>query len=63
MFMSRYQNADRNHNIQTATRSSENMEEFKYLGKIATNQNLIHEEINSRLNSGNACYHSFKNLT
>jgi hypothetical protein len=27
-----------------------------------TNQNLIQEEIKRRLNSGNACYHSFQNL-
>jgi hypothetical protein len=27
-----------------------------------TNQNLIQEELKKRLNSGNACYHSFKNL-
>jgi hypothetical protein len=27
-----------------------------------TNQNLIHEEIKRRLNSGNACYHSAQNL-
>jgi hypothetical protein len=27
-------------------------------GTTVTNQNLIHEEINKRLNSGNACYHS-----
>ena len=27
-----------------------------------TNQNSIHEEIKSRLKSGNACYHSVKNL-
>jgi hypothetical protein len=26
------------------------------------NQNSIHEEINSRLKSGNACYHSVQNL-
>jgi hypothetical protein len=29
------------------------MAEFRYLGTV-TNQNLIHEEIKSRLNSGNA---------
>jgi hypothetical protein len=28
------------------------------LGTTVTNQNLIHEEIKNRLNSGNACYHS-----
>jgi hypothetical protein len=27
-----------------------------------TNQNLIQEEIKRRLNSGNACYHSVRNL-
>jgi hypothetical protein len=26
------------------------------------NQNLIHEEIKRKLNSGNACYHSVQNL-
>jgi hypothetical protein len=26
------------------------------------NEDLIHEEINSRLNSRNACYHSVQNL-
>jgi hypothetical protein len=36
--------------------------QFKYLGTTGTNQNLIHEELNSRLNSGNACYHSIQNL-
>jgi hypothetical protein len=35
---------------------------FKYLGMILTNQNDIHDEIKSRLNSENACYHSVQNL-
>ena len=30
------------------------MEPFRYLGTIETNQNSIHEEIKSRLKSGNA---------
>jgi hypothetical protein len=30
------------------------VEQFKYLGMTVTNQNLIQEEIKSRLNSGNA---------
>jgi len=32
------------------------------LGTTLTNQNSIAEEIKSRLNSGNACYHSVQNL-
>jgi hypothetical protein len=36
--------------------------EFKYLGTTLTNKNYIHEEIKSRLNSGNACYHSVQSI-
>jgi hypothetical protein len=36
--------------------------EFKYLGTTLTNQNDIHDEIKSRLNSGNACYYSVQHL-
>jgi hypothetical protein len=36
--------------------------QFKYLGTTVTGQNLIQEEIKRRLNSGNACYHSAKNI-
>jgi hypothetical protein len=34
---------------------------FKYFGMTLTNQNDIHDEIKSRLNSGNACYHLVQN--
>jgi hypothetical protein len=40
----------------------ENVAKFKYLETILTNQNDIHDKIKSRLNSGNACYHSVQNL-
>jgi hypothetical protein len=38
------------------------MEEFEYLGTTLTNRNSIHEEIKSRLKSGNAFYHWVQNL-
>jgi hypothetical protein len=34
----------------------------KYLGTTLTNQNDIHDEIKSRLNSGSACHYSIQNL-
>jgi hypothetical protein len=62
MFLSRHQNAGENLDIKIAKRSFENMSQFKYLGRTVTDQNLIHEEIWIRLNSGNACTHSVQNL-
>jgi len=43
-------------------RAFERVEEFKYLGTTLTNQNSIQEETESRLKSGNACYHLVQNL-
>jgi len=41
--------------------SSERVEQFKYLGVTLTKKNSIHEEMKSRLKSGNACYQSGQN--
>jgi UDP-galactopyranose mutase len=62
MIMSRHLNSGRNQNIRRANESFENVAEFKHLGTTLTNQNDIHDEIKSRLNSGNVCYYSVQNL-
>jgi len=60
--MSPDQNAGRSHNIMIDNINFERVEHFKYLGKVLTDKNFIHEEIKSRLKSGNACSHSMKNI-
>jgi hypothetical protein len=62
MIMSRHQNSEQNQSIRIANESSENVEKSKYLGTTLTNQNDIHDEVKSTLNSGNACYYSVQNL-
>jgi hypothetical protein len=63
VIISRHQNSGQNQNIRTANESFENVAKFRYLETTLTNQNDIHDEIKSRLNSGNACYHSVQNLS
>jgi hypothetical protein len=60
--MSRHPNSGQNQNIRIANESFENVAKFKYLGTTLTNQYDIHCEIKSRLNSGNAYYHSVQSL-
>jgi hypothetical protein len=62
MLVSRCQKAGQRQSIKIGNRSFESMAKFKYLGTTLTDQNSIHEEIKSRLNSGNACYHSVQSL-
>jgi glycerol-3-phosphate O-acyltransferase len=62
MLVSRCQKAGQRQSIKIGNRSFESVEKFKYLGTTLTDQNCIHEEIKSRLNSGNACYHSVQSL-
>jgi hypothetical protein len=57
MLLSHHQNVGKNRDIIIANRSFENVSQFICLGTTVTNQNLIQEEIERRLNSGNACYH------
>ena len=42
--------------------SFEKVEDFKYLETTLKNQNSIQEEIKGRRKSGNACYHSVRNI-
>jgi hypothetical protein len=53
MIMSRHSNSGQNQNIRIANESFETVATFKYLGTTLTNQNDIHDEIKSRLNSAN----------
>jgi hypothetical protein len=62
LLLFRHQNAVQSHDIKIANRCLENVEQLRYLGMTAINENLIQAEIKRRLNSGNACYNSVQNL-
>ena len=59
MVMSRDQNAGWSHNIKIDNNSFERVKQFIYLGTILTNQNLIQEEIKSRVMLGHASVFQF----
>jgi hypothetical protein len=60
--MSHSQKRRQKHGINIVNRPVEDVAKFKYLGTTQTDQNYVHEEIKSRVNSGNACYHSVQRL-
>jgi hypothetical protein len=62
MVMSRYQKIGQKHSIEVVNRSFEDVAMFKYPGTTLTEQNCMGEEIKSRLNLGDACYHSVQSL-
>jgi hypothetical protein len=62
MLMSRSQKVGQKHSIKATNRSFEDVAKFKYLRTTLTDQNCMHEEIKSRLNSENACCRSVQGL-
>jgi hypothetical protein len=61
MLMSHNQKIEQKH-IKIAIRFLEDVTKFRYLGTTLTDKNCMHEEITSKLNSGNACYHSVQSI-
>jgi hypothetical protein len=62
MLVSRCQKAGEKQSIKIGNMSFESVAKLKYLGITLADLNCIHEEIKSRLNSGNACYYSVQSL-
>jgi hypothetical protein len=57
-----HKKAGQKHSIQIANRSFEVVAKFRYVGTTLTDQHSMQEKIDSRLNSGNGCYHSVQSL-
>jgi hypothetical protein len=58
--MSHNEKVEQKLGVKIANKSFEDVENFTYLGTTLTDQNCMYKEIKSRLNSGIACYHSFR---
>jgi hypothetical protein len=58
--MYREHNAGHNHNIKVGNKSFESLVQFKYFETTPTHKICIRDEIQSRQNLGNACYHWVK---
>jgi hypothetical protein len=62
MLMTSYKKAGQRQRVKIANRSFQEVAKLKYPGTALTDKNCKHEEIKSRLNSGNACYRSVQSL-
>jgi hypothetical protein len=62
MLVSRCHRSGQRQSIKIGNSSFESVEKFKYLGTTFTDQNCVHEEIKSRLTTGNGCYHAVQSL-
>jgi hypothetical protein len=62
MIMALHPNSRQNQNIRIANESFENVAKFKYFGTTLTSRNEIHDEMEGRINLGNALYYSVHNL-
>jgi len=51
-----------NSNLKVENNEFGKVKEFKYLGVTLNNKNIIHEEINVRLNAANQCYFAMEIL-
>jgi hypothetical protein len=62
MIRSHHQNLGQNQNMRIANVLFESVVRLKYLGMVLSNQNDIHDEVKSRLNSGITCCRSVENI-
>jgi hypothetical protein len=62
MIMPHSQKMGQKHDMKIAKSFFEDVAKFRRLGTALADQNCMHEEMKSRLNSGNVCYHSVQGL-